>query len=104
MADPIAVVVKPGLVSVISTGGGAVVAVPPNAQGGIITNPELDTDQGVANIEPLFVNPIDAANLTGNGNTFALAPGQTWVVIPGQTTPTSVNAATAGHKFSVVWW
>ena len=103
-----AVTVQPGTNSTVSVAGTAIEAVPVNPNGGIITNPLTAADQGLtgagAVAEPLYINPIGAAALAGNGSTFALAPGQSWIVIPGQTTPTSANAATAGHKFSVVFW
>jgi len=93
-----------GLVSTVAVGGVAVEAVGTAPNGGFITNPASNTDQGIAPgaAEPLYVDPVGAAGLAGNGTTFALAPGQTWEIIPGQTTPTTVNAVTTGHKFSVV--
>lgn len=93
----------PGLASQVTTGGTPVNAAPPGIAGGFITNPYLAADQGVAS-EPLFINPVTAAGLQANGTTFSLQPGQSWPLIPGQTTVTSVNAVTAGHKFSVVYW
>jgi len=99
-----AVVINPGQVTVVSNAGTPVIVIPPNINGAIITNPLSNSDQGLADAEPLYVNPIDSATLEGFGNTFALAPGQTWVGIPGQTTPTSVNAASPGHQFSAIWW
>jgi hypothetical protein len=96
---------QPGTNSVIGTGGTAVQAVPANPQGGgIITNPLSNADQGIATAEPLFVSPRGDATLEAHDTTFALAPGQSWSIIPGQMTATSVNAATDGHRFSVVWW
>jgi|SRR5262252_2435640 len=96
---------QPGLASVVTTGGTAVTAVPANPQGGgIITNPMSKDDQGIATAEPLYVNAVSAATLGGYGTTFALSPGQSWNVIPGQITSTSVNATTSGHRFSVIWW
>jgi hypothetical protein len=92
----------PGLASVITTGGTAVVAVGPAPNGGFIANPASATDQGLDAVETLYVNPVTAATEAANGTTFALAPGQSWELIPGQTTNTSVNAASSGHKFSVV--
>ena len=89
---------------IVATGGVSVIAVPANPTGGIITNPFLATDQGIAAAEVLYVSPVVGANTVANGTTFALQPGQSWTIIPGQTTVTSVNALTAGHKFSVVWW
>lgn len=94
----------PGANSVVAVGGTPVVAIAANAlgtAGGVITNPASEADQNVSPVEPLYINVVDDATLVGNGNTFALAPGQSWVVIAGQTTATSVNALTAGHKFSV---
>lgn len=94
----------PGLVDQITTGGTAVVALPGNISGGFIQNPYSPSDSGVA-AEPLYINPTGAAAvLEGNGTTFALQPGETWNIVPGQTTSTSVNAATSGHKFAVVYW
>lgn len=89
---------------VVTTGGTSVVPVPANPNGGIITNPLLATDQGLANAEPLIVNPIGTAGTHEGGSNFALQPGQSWQIIPGQTTPTSVNALSSGHTFSVIYW
>lgn len=96
---------QPGTHSIIVAGGTAVQAVPANPLGGgIITNPLAPGDQGIASVEPLYVSPMGNATLQAHDTTFALAPGQSWQIIPGQMTPTSVNAATDGHRFSVVWW
>jgi len=94
----------PGSASEIVVGGTAVVAAPGNINGGVITNPYTAADQGIGSAEPLYVNPVGPAGLAGNGTTFALQPGQSWTMIPGQTTSTSVNAASSGHEFSVVVW
>lgn len=93
-----------GLVTIVATGGTAVTVVPGSPNGGFITNPNNNTDQGIGTYEDLFVSPVNAAGLAGNGTTFRLGAGQTWNIIPGQTTVTSVNANTSGHKFSVVWF
>lgn len=93
----------PGNASEVAVGGTPVTAIVGGPNGGIIVNPYTDADQGVAS-EPLFVDPVNPASLNGNGTTFSLQPGQSWSVIPGQTTSTSVNATTGGHKFSVVSW
>lgn len=85
----------PGTNSVVAAGGTAVQAAPANVNGGFITNPASAT-------ETLFVDPVGAAGLAASGTTFGLAPGQSWSLIPGQTTPTTVNAASDGHEFSVV--
>lgn len=91
----------PGNASEVVTGGVPVQAILGGPNGGTITNPITADDQGIGNPEPLYVNPVTDATLSGNGTTFSLQPGQSWEVTPGQTTVTSVNAATGGHKFSV---
>lgn len=95
MAIPVTPV--PGQNSVVVTGGVPVIAVPANPNGGVMTNPSTAT-------EYLFVNPVTNAATTASGTTFGLAPGQSWTIIPGQTTPTTCNAANSGHAFSVVYW
>lgn len=98
----------PGLVSFITAAGTPVVVAPAGPNGGYITNPISSVDQGLgpsAAPEPLFVDPTGApATTQGNGTTFRIEPGGTFFLIPGQTTTTSVNAASAGHRFSVVTW
>ena len=95
---------QPGLVTEIATGGDAVIVIPGGPNGGFITNPASASDQGLAQAETLYINPVNAATLQGNGTTFAIPPGGTWSIIPGQTTTTSVNAPTSSHKFSAVWF
>ena len=96
----------PGLVSSVVTGGDAVTAVGPNPNGGFIMNPASAADQGLSAAESLTINPVTTALVggsgDGNGTNFVLPPGGIWQIIPGQTTPTSVNAASDGHQFSVV--
>lgn len=93
-----------GVNSEVATSGTAVIAIGPLPNGGVITNPADPADQGLAAAEILYVDPVGDAGLSANGTTFALYPGQSWTVIPGQDTPTTVNAVSAGHKFSVVSW
>ena len=94
----------PGLASVVTTGGTSVVVVAGGPNGGLIVNPYTAADQGLSEPEVLYIDPIGAATENANGNTFALQPGQSWSIIPGQTTPTSVNADTGGHNFVAVYW
>lgn len=86
-----------GNASEVVTAGTAVVAVGANPNGGFITNPATATAY-------LFVDPVGTAGTTIGGTTFGLAPGQSWNIIPGQTTPTSVNSLSDNHEFSVVKW
>jgi hypothetical protein len=106
-----AVTPVPGLVSTVLVGGVSVIVVPAGPNGGFIQNPSLAADQGLATAEALTVNPVGPAGVggygglgQGNGTNFVLPPGGTWEMIPGQTTATSVNCTTNGHKFSVVWY
>lgn len=94
----------PGVNSVVVTGNVPVIAIGPNPNGGFIVNPANADDQGLPNIESLFVSPVNDATLQASGVTFEIKPGQSWSVIANQSTPTSVNAATSGHRFSVVQW
>ena len=97
-----AVTPVPGNASQITTGGTPVIAALPTVTGIIITNPASATDQGIATAETLYVNPVGAAVLEANGTTFAIPPGGSWTLNFGQTTSTSVNAVTSGHKFSCI--
>ncbi len=100
----------PGDASQVVTGGTAIVAVaanPDGVNGLVITNPATAADQGfdpADTPEPLYVDAVTDATLEGNGTTFRIEPGGSWYGIAGQTTATSVNAATSGHKFSVTQW
>lgn len=87
-------------VSEVAVGGTAVTIVFGPVAGGLISNPLLAEDQGIDVVEVLFVNVIDEAEAAEAGTTFALQPGQSYRIIPGQTTNVSVNALTSGHKFS----
>jgi hypothetical protein len=85
----------------VATGSTPVIAFDANINGGLLQNPVLNTDQGIGTAEPLYVDPTGAeATLQGNGTTFRIEQGGFWAGIPGQTTQTTVNAATSGHKFS----
>jgi hypothetical protein len=91
------VTLQPGLVSQITVGGTPENVIPANPNGGFITNPSTNTT-------PIYVNPIGAATLMAAGETFAIYPGATWNVIPGQQTETSVNAPSNNTPFSAVYW
>jgi hypothetical protein len=100
--DPVTPI--PGLNHVVAIGGAPVEVAAGGNNGGFIVNPASATDQGIAGIpESLFVDPTGGEPGTAAfGTTFEIAPGDSWQIIPGQTTPTNVNAATGGHRFSVV--
>ena len=96
---------SPLTVNAIVTGGAPVVAVPANAaglNGGWITNPVTVADQGISAAEYLYVDIVTDAVVGWNGTTVALAPGQSFFLVVGQTTKVSCNATTLGHRFSGV--
>lgn len=99
----------PCLTSEVATGETAVTAVGPNPNGGFLQNPLSATDEGIDSAEDIVVNPVTGATYPGiaggvNGTNFRIPPGGGWNIIPGQTTPTSVNAVTSGHRFSGTSW
>ena len=89
-------------VSVVQTGGKPVTAMFGPVAGGIITNPPTPVGQGITTLEPLWIDIVNPATLGKNGTSFALQAGQTYTVVPGQTTSVSITAATTGHRFSGV--
>jgi len=97
----------PALNSQVAVGGTAVTVFGPAPNGGYLQNPASANDQGIGAAEDLIVNPVTAAVAPGvaggvNGTNFRIPPGGGWNLIAGQTTPTSMNAATSGHKISGV--
>lgn len=95
---------RAGDIAIVTTGTTAVTPMSGPYNGCYIVNPLTATDQGIMAAEPLYVNPVVAATTTGNGTNTAIAPGQAWNCPVGGTGAISVNAATTGHKFTVVRW
>lgn len=95
---------KPGLATVIATGGTAVTIIPAGAKGGMIANPYYAADQGIAASEMLYINPVGDAVVGGTGATFAIGPGGSFMIPPDSTLPVTAVAATSGHKFSCIYW
>lgn len=96
------VALYPGAADKIVTGGVAVTAVFANTQGAVLTNPASATDQGIAVAEPLYYSLYGSATLLPGAGNVALQPGESYFVPSGLANALSVNAATSGHKFSVV--
>lgn len=96
------VLLQPAPNTEVSTGGNPVVAAYGPVRGGFITNPSLNTDQGISTAENLFYSITGNAAPYETPTTFVLAPGQTFLIPPGLTTNVSVNAPTSGHKFSAI--
>ena len=84
--------------------GQPIVAIFGGIAGGIIVNPSRATDQGIANAEVLFYNLVGDADAAETGTTFPLQPGQALFLPAGLATNVSVNAVTAGHRFSAIMW
>jgi hypothetical protein len=80
--------------TVIAAGGAAQTLFAANAitNTGIVQNPLSAT-------EPLYIDGVGAANVTGTGTTFAIQPGQSFTCYPSSNAWT-VNAATTGHAFA----
>lgn len=96
-----------GTASVIATGGTAVDLITGPINGGYITNPPNDDSQGVA-VENLYIDLVGvpgSTDATGNGTTTILFPGQNFdVPAIGAGHVIRANAATSGHKVTVVVW
>lgn len=102
---PAATTPAAGTAHAIVTGGVAVRFVTGPVKGCYITNPLSATDEGIATVEPLYVNAVTTATtLATDGSSVALQPGQTFNCVPGQTTHVSANALTSSHNAVVVAW
>jgi len=67
--------------------------------GGMIQNPAASEDQGVSLLEVLYIDFTGSAALYETATTFPIQPGQIFY-FPEGVRQVSVNAASAGHKFS----
>ncbi|HEY8685965.1 MAG TPA: hypothetical protein VIO57_10205 [Chloroflexota bacterium] len=98
-----------GTTTQIAVGGTAVVAITGPVRGGYIVNPSAAADQGIGVAESIYVDPVNSpgsAPGAGNGTAMPLVAGQSWTLpcaIPIGAT-VRVNAASSGHKFTVVIW
>jgi len=100
---PAPVTLRRAAATVIPVAGRAVVAMWGPLVGGFIQNPYLAADQGIAEVETLYVDLSgNPAALRETATTFAVQPGETFILVGNQTTSVSVNAVTQGHKFAGV--
>jgi hypothetical protein len=92
----------------IVTGGTAITAVTGPIFGGFVTNPPNAVSQGIATQENAYVSLVAAPGSTdaaGNNTTLVLVPGATFnLPALGAGVNVYINAATTGHKFTVVTW
>lgn len=98
MTTPVSV--YPGASSVVLQAGVSTIAVYGPVLGGRLINPLSSTDQGILSAEPLFYDLVNSAALTETSTTVELAPGAEFDLPPGFGGKLSVNAASAGHRFS----
>lgn len=97
-----------GTTSTVATGGTAVTVATGVIHGGYVTNPINAAGQGIAAAENAYLDMVASPGSTdgaGNGTTVILQPGQTFTLPPLTTgIAVKVNAATSGHKLTVVIW
>lgn len=91
-----------GVNSAIITAGQPVIAVYAGCLWAKITNPATPADQGLPAVEILYVDCVNAASLGETATTVPIQPGQAFFVPANTTENVTVNAASAGHKFSVL--
>lgn len=96
------VTIYPGAIGTVAVAGQSVRAVYGGVAGGKIVNPFTAEDQGLAYIEELYVSLDGPADLMQSPTTFVLQAGQAFDLPAGLDTDVWVNAASAGHKFSVM--
>lgn len=92
--------------AIIAQGGTPVVLVTGPCLGGFITNPPNAASQGIATAENAYVDPVGIPGDTdavANGTTSILFPGSQFI-FPALSTGVQIqgNAATSGHKLTVV--
>ncbi len=95
-------VLIPSALTRVATGGVAVTAVFGPFLGGIITNPYTAEDQGIDEVEVLWIDLVQTATPGTNTTSYPLQPGQSYNLPKGDTRSVSVWAATSGHRFSAV--
>jgi hypothetical protein len=94
--------------STITTGGTAVTLFTGPINGGYVANPINAAAQGISVAENAYVDPVGTPGSTdaaANGTTMLLEPGQTFSLpVLGVGVNFKANAASSGHKLTVVVW
>lgn len=97
-----------GASSTIAVGGTAVTIAEGPINGGWITNPPDLVAQAIAAAENLYVDMVavpGSTDATANGTTTLLVPGQSYSIPPlADGVLVRANAATSGHRLTVVVW
>lgn len=100
MANPAPVKLYRSASASVPVAGQAVAVVFGPVQGGMITNPFYAEDQGLSVPEVLYLSLLGDAELQETARTIVVQPGATYVIPRNLQTNISVNAASAGHRFS----
>ncbi|HWB48357.1 MAG TPA: hypothetical protein VG651_04545 [Stellaceae bacterium] len=94
--------------SVVATGGTSVIVVTGPINGGYVTNPVNASAQGITASENVYLDPVGmpgSTDIAANGTTILLTPGQSYSLPPlAAGVSLHANAATGGHKLTVVVW
>lgn len=97
-----------GSASAIATGGTAVTLMTGPCNGGFVTNPPNAAAQGIGAAEPAYIDMVGTPGSTdaaANGTTTYLDIGQSFTIPPlASGAVVKANAATSGHKLTVVKW
>lgn len=97
-----------GATNAVATGGTAVTVATGPINGGYVVNPVDAAGQGIATAENLYIDMVAAPGSTAgsaNGTNTALVPGQVFTLpAVGPGVLVQANAATNGHKLTVVLW
>lgn len=98
------VALYPGINSQVVAGGTSVIVAYPFNLGGFIVNPYSNTDQGLVNLEVLFVDPTGPAAMFETTTTVAVYPGSVYNIPANSSSSVWVNSASSGHKFTSVFF
>ncbi len=106
-STPATVTPSAGTTATVATGGTAVTLLTGPVNGGYVVNPLNTAAQGVT-AENAYIDPVASPGSTdavANGTTTLLAAGQVYSIPPMASGLTlKANAATSGHKLTVVKW
>lgn len=99
---------KAALTYTVTTGGVAVAFADGPINGGFIINPLTAAAQGISNAENLYIDCVNTpgdTDATGNNTTTILQPGQSFTLFALATGSNwQMNAASSGHKVTIVLW
>lgn len=91
-----------GVHSEVPLGGTPVIAIYGQSQGALVYNPLLAVDQGLPEVEVLWLDLVNPAVTHQTNTCLPLQPGEWFRVPPDSTVDVTVNAQTSGHRFSVI--